>query len=118
MVRSRGVASDSELRNSLPLWVAQAEGNDARLDQGGELVGHPRWPALAGSEHLQAEAKDRTALAVIGRGVDTHRPAGSPDLSHLRGQTEEPRSSEPIQDVIIAQAASLLLIDWNTTSME
>lgn len=70
------------------------------LDQGGELVGHPRWPTLSGSEHLQARSQHGLAPAVVSREVNAHRPAGRPHVAKLLLEAKESQS-EPIQNVII-----------------
>jgi hypothetical protein len=80
--------------------MAQGEREDALLGELARLVGHPRWPALARPEHLEARTQDRAPPAVVGRGVDPHRRARRPDVAELGRQAEQPQP-EPEQDVII-----------------
>lgn len=80
--------------------MAQGEGQDPLLGQFPRLVGHPRWPPLPGSEHLETAAQDRSSPAVVGRVVDAEDPAGLADIAQFLGQAEQPQP-EPIQDVII-----------------
>ena len=84
---------------------AQAERENPLLGELARLVGHPRRPALARSEHLEPRAQDRAAPAVVGRVVDPEDPAGRPDVAKLGRQTEQPQP-ELVQDVIIDHGAA------------
>src|SRR5438128_6475512 len=59
--------------------MGEAEGHDPLLQVGADLVRHPRTPALSHPQRLKAPAVDLALVAVVGRVVDPHRAACSPD---------------------------------------
>jgi len=72
--------------------VSEGKGDDALLEVGAELVGHPRSPALAHLQGFQAPAVDLALPAIVGRAIDPHRPAGGRDVAQLLGEGEQPQA--------------------------
>src|SRR5438874_6720332 len=76
-----------------PPWaktrLAEGKGDDPLLGQLARLVGHPRWPSLPRPEHLEPTPQDRSAPAVVGRGVNPEDPARRPDVAEFPCQAEQ-----------------------------
>jgi hypothetical protein len=85
--------------------VAQAEGEDALLDEDARLVRHPRRSTFTGSEHLEPRAQDGGSPAVVGRGMDPEDAARLADVAELGSEAEQPQA-EGIEDVIIDHGAA------------
>jgi hypothetical protein len=58
-------------------WMAQREGDDPLLNKRGELVGHPRPPALTRTQCTQTLPLDLALPGVVGGTVHTEGTAGS-----------------------------------------
>jgi hypothetical protein len=72
--------------------MTQREGDDPLLEMRADLVGHPRPPALADVERLQAPAIDLALEAIVGRAIHAHHPARLRHVAQLLGQRKQPQT--------------------------
>jgi hypothetical protein len=98
-----GSGEHAAIRGGQPR-VAERARNDALLDERGNLVGHRRPPALAGTQHLEVLALDLALPAVVGRAVHAHQAGGLGDPK-LAGQRDQPHAITK-QHVILSHADS------------
>ena len=91
--------------------VAEREGDDPELEVRADLVRHPRPPALADPQAVEAVASSFGFQRVVGGATHPHLPAGLRDVAELLGQGEEPQAVAE-QHVIMGHLVLLRVIDW------
>jgi hypothetical protein len=88
--------------------VTEREGDDALLEVGPDLVGHPRPPALAHVERLKTPPIDALFEAVVGRTIHAHRATRRRDVAQLVGR-REPAKTESDEHVVLCHRSPLRL---------